>query len=207
MKSLAILGAGGHGRVIADVATQLGWRAYLFDDGVAPNTVVLDWTVVGGTAQFMAEARHFEGAIIAIGENTKRLCLTRKLIDAGGKPATLAHPSATISAYASIGPGSVVMPQAVVMTGVRIGCAAIINTAASVDHDCLLGAGVHISPGARLCGNVSIADLVWIGAGATVIPSISIGAGAIVGAGTLVARSVGANITVMGNPARPRKEN
>ena len=202
MKTLAIAGAGGHGRVVADLATLCGWTPVFFDDTLLPQAAVLSWTCQGSTAALIERAAEFDGLIVAIGNNATRLSLSMELQRAGGHLATLLHPSAVVSKHARLGLGSVVMPNAVIMTGAELGNAVIINTAASVDHDCRVGDGVHVSPGARLCGGVVVGDLAWIGAGATVIPAICIGASAVVGAGSVVIRQVEANVTVTGNPAR-----
>lgn len=203
MRRLAVAGAGGHGRVVADLGELLGWDVAFYDDGLSPNTRVLNWRVVGPVSALLVEAGTFDGVIVGIGDNQRRLALSRALDGSGAPLQTLVHPSAVVSSYAAIGRGSVLMPHGVVMAGSTLGMATIINTAASVDHDCHLDDGVHVSPGARLCGAVEVGAKSWIGAGAVVIPGLNIGGGATVGAGSVVIRSVETNTTVAGNPAKP----
>lgn len=207
MKSLAIAGAGGHGRVVADMATLCGWSPIFFDDARQAGSTVLGWPYQGSIEEMVTWAGSFDGAVVAIGDNAARLALNQRLREVGAKLVSIVHPSATISQHAVLGAGSLVMPNAVVMTGAVVGEANIVNTAASVDHDCRLSAAVHVSPGARLCGGVTVDDLVWVGAGATVIPGVRVGRSAVIGAGSVVIRDVEANAIVVGNPARQMVRN
>ena len=199
---LTILGAGGHGRVVADCAEAVGWSDIrLFDD--RPDAAEASpWPVAGTIDDVMNRLGAFDGVVVGVGANPARLDWTRRITGAGGKIATLIHPRATVSRHALIGPGSVVFAGAVVNIGARIGQAAIINTGATVDHDCALEDGVHVSPGAHLAGGVRVGAESWIGVGAAVREGVVIGAGVTVGAGAVVVRPVADGQTVVGNPAR-----
>lgn len=202
MNQLAILGASGHGKVVADTAESLGWGAVIFFDDAWPilqhNGV---WPVQGNTNTLMETLDMFSGVIVAIGDNQTRQEKMKELIELNAKLVTLVHPSATVSQYATIGPGSVVFAGAIVNAGTHVGLGAILNTACSVDHDCILGEFVHISPGARLAGSVTVGDLSWVGIGANVKQKINIGSKAIVGAGAAVVHHIEAGHTVVGVPA------
>lgn len=200
---LWILGAGGHGRVVADAAREAGrWREIVFfDDAWAAGVTVNGWRVGGASDNFFGPAEPGVQRIVAIGDNRLRqAALARCTSDS---LALVVHPAATVSRDAELGAGSFVGAGAVVCIGARIGPGAIINTGAGVDHDCCLGACVHISPGARLGGGVSVGDRSWIGIGATVKHQMHIGPDAMVGAGAVVVAPVADNATVVGNPARP----
>jgi sugar O-acyltransferase (sialic acid O-acetyltransferase NeuD family) len=199
---LAVAGAGGHGRVVAEIAAQRGWEVVFFDDAPAGGRV-LGYDVGGPIELLLRTALSFDGFIVAIGDNETRLDWSLRLQEAGGRPQSLVHPSAHVSEHASVGTGSVIMPKAVVMTSARLGLYGIVNTSASVDHDCVLGDGVHIAPGARLCGGVAVGALTLVGVGAVIIGGISIGARTVVGAGSVVIRDIADNAKVAGNPARP----
>jgi len=201
---LAILGGGGHGRVVADCALAAGWSSVtIFDDGLAAESATGPWLIAGDGAAMASQLASFDGFIVAIGHNPARLSAYEALAGKGiGRPAIIIHPAASVSPYAEIGAGSVVVAGAVVNIGARIGGAAIINTGASVDHDCVLGDGVHISPGARLAGGVKVGRRSWIGAGAVVRERLEIGSDVILGAGAVVIKSVLDDTTVVGNPAR-----
>ncbi len=207
MKKLAILGASGHGKVLADIALLQGWdEVVFFDDAWPEKQAVSRWPIAGDGAallQLLQQAGNFDGAAIGIGHCATRLEKYRVLAEAGVVLPVLQHPRAVISTYAQVGAGSVFMASSVVNVDAQIGAACIINTGATVDHDCVLGEGVHIAPGAHVSGGVTIDEGTWVGVGACVRQGLYIGAGAMVGAGAVVLRDVPAGATVVGNPARP----
>ncbi|AXM95956.1 acetyltransferase [Pseudomonas plecoglossicida] len=203
MRHLAILGASGHGKVVADTAEACGWKNILFFDDAWPAIVANGpWTVAGTSSDLFNRLKEFSGVIVAIGNNTVRYAKLVELIAAQAPLVTLVHPRSVLSPYARLGVGSVVFAGAVINAGAVIGRGAIINTGCSVDHDCQLGEGVHVSPGAHLAGGVVIGDKSWIGIGATVRQLICIGSNVTVGASSGVVRDVPDNIVVVGVPAR-----
>lgn len=203
MRRLAILGASGHGKVMADTAECCGWEAIeFFDDawpGIQHNAA---WPVIGNTASLLERIEQFDGVVVAIGNNGIRREKLLALQATGAPLCSLVHPSATVSRYAALGEGSVVFAGAVVNADACVGLGAILNTGCSVDHDCVLGAAVHVSPGARLAGGVSVGNLSWIGIGACVRQLVRIGDRVIVGAGAAVIADVADDLTVVGVPAR-----
>lgn len=202
MKRLAIIGGGGHGKVVADCAELLGWNHIQFFDDLWPDLLMNEiWPVSGKSDSFFNRVSEFDGCVVAIGNNRVRLALSKKIIDKGFQLATLIHPSAIISRYSHISNGTVVFAGAVINPGTKIGIASIINTSASVDHDCILGDAVHISPGAHIAGGVTIGDYSWIGIGASIKQTIHIGNEVIVGAGAAVVKNVATGKTVIGVPA------
>ena len=195
MKALRIIGAGGHGRVVADIAEQLGYSDIAFLDERFPELSSSGvWKVVGKAVGTILEEH-----ALAIGDNRKRLSLVEQL---DVLPISLVHPSAVVSPHARIGPGSVICAGAIVGPFAKLGRACIINTGASVDHDCELSDAVHVSPGAHLAGSVSVGKCTWIGIGATVRQNITIGKDAIVGAGAAVIDNVHDSARVGGVPAK-----
>lgn len=197
---LAILGGGGHGRVVADCAERLGWSAIQFFDDGAP--IPGPWSVAGTGQDLLQRLHEFDGVVVGLGANATRLALTRRIAENGGRLATLTHPNAIVSRHTVIGPGSVIFAGAVINVGARVGIGTIVNTGATVDHDCLLADGVHLSPGTHLAGGVTVGEATWIGIGAVVREGVVIGRDAIIGAGAVVLRSVADGATVIGNPAR-----
>ncbi len=203
MKRLAILGASGHGKVVADIAECCGWQQIdFFDDawpGIEKNG---GWQVVGDTEILLSQLLSYCGVIVGIGNNEIRHHKLQILVAAGANLVSLFHPSAIISRYTSIGAGSVVMAGVIVNADTVIDQGAILNTGCSIDHDCLLGSCVHISPGARLAGNVCIGDKSWVGIGAVVRQSTVIGVNVIVGAGAAVVSDLPDGVTALGVPAK-----
>lgn len=199
---LAILGASGHGKVLADIAELTGWKQIVFFDDAWPEKASNGaWQVIGDTQMLLNNINNYQGVIVAIGNNKVRQQKLQQLDSAGAKLITLIHPSATVSRYTKIGLGSVIVAGAVINPDCIIGSGAIINTCSSVGHDCTLGDAVHICPGARLAGGTEVDDRAWVGVGSSVRQLIKIGADAIIGAGSAVVKDVPASTTVMGVPA------
>jgi sugar O-acyltransferase (sialic acid O-acetyltransferase NeuD family) len=198
--ALLILGAGGHGRVVAELAAQvLGAEILFLDDDLSKPGVI------GPLSQCHEPClrQRAAAAVVALGQARLRLQWLQSLQQLGYPCPPLVHSMAWVSATAELGPGTVVLPQAVVMAGARLGAGCIVNTSASVDHDCRLDDGVHICPGAHLAGEVQVGPCSWIGIGASVIQGIAIGADVTVGAGGAVVHDLAAGLTVVGVPARP----
>ncbi len=209
-RQLLIWGAGGHAKVVSEIAHATGWEVYGYVD--SDSRRVGELVKPGGAAILYDSAalfrilerkrRPFAAVSLAFGDNDARLQAAERLRGEIDLPA-LVHPSAVLSPSCSIGAGSVVMPRVVVNAQARVGVAAILNTGCIVEHDCLVGDGVHVSPHATLAGAVTVGACSWIGAGATVIQGITIGSSTTVGAGAVVIRDAGDNLTLVGSPARP----
>ena len=203
MRRLAILGASGHGKVVAEAALEAGWdQVDFYDDAWPEKAQIGAWRIIGDTSVLLRSPGHFSGVVVAIGSNNVRWHKIQALQAAGLTVETIAHPAAIISKSASLGVGTVAMAGAVVNAGAQIGSGSILNTGCSVDHDCVLGVAVHVSPGAHLAGGVQVGDHSWIGVGASVRQGVRIGSGVIVGAGAAVVSDVTDGVTVVGVPAK-----
>jgi sugar O-acyltransferase (sialic acid O-acetyltransferase NeuD family) len=209
VNKLLIVGAGGHGRVLADTATAMGkWDDIAFlDDRYQVLSGTLSYPVVGAFDQATKYLPKYRDLVIAIGDNRLRLELLDGYTNDGFNIPILIQPGALVSPSATIGAGSVLLGLAAVNVAVTIGRGCIINTSATIDHDCVIGDGVHICPGVNLGGEVKVGQLSLIGIGACVIQQISIGEEVIVGAGTVVISDVEDEICVVGVPARKIKIN
>ncbi|HCE2997510.1 TPA: acetyltransferase [Vibrio parahaemolyticus] len=202
-KTCAILGASGHGKVVAEIAELNGYtNIEFFDDRWPELQNVEHWPVKGNSETLLKVASHFNLTVIAIGNNEVRLEKQKLLSIAGAKFSVLEHPRATISRHSQLGVGTVVMAGAVINPFVKVGKACIINTAATIDHDCSLADGVHVSPGCNIAGGVIIGEGSWLGIGSQVKQLVSIGAGVTVGAGATVVNRVPDFQTVVGTPAQ-----
>jgi len=204
MSALLIVGAGGHGKVVAETAELLNrWDSIVFADDKFPELVNIGkWPIVSRVSFFDLEKKGFTDFVVAVGNNNTRLQIQRGLLGSGLSPVSITHPSSIISPTVKLGGGTVVFANAVVNADTVVGDACIINTAASVDHDCVLGDGVHISPGARLAGEVRVGNGSWLGIGASVIQCINIGQNVVVGAGAAVVSDIPDGVIAKGVPAR-----
>ena len=141
---LIILGAGGYGRTVADVAgqaTRFSEIAFLDDNSVAPD--------VAGTCAEFARFRDAQTAFYpAFGNNEGRLKWLYRLQEAGCAVPTIIHPTAYVSPTAQVEPGVVILPHAVVNINCVVKSGCIVNCGAIVDHGCVLEEGVHICLGA-----------------------------------------------------------
>lgn len=191
MKKVVIIGASGHGKVIADIVQASGDELIGFlDDNPNLNTL-------GSICDY--EKFHDAEFIIAIGNAGIRERISKQI---KVKWYTAIHPAAVVSKLSEIGEGSVVMANAVINADARVGKHCIINTAAVVEHDNVLEDFVHISVGAKLGGTVKVGKRTWIGIGATASNNIEVGEDVIIGAGAVVVKNILIKSTYKGVPAR-----
>ncbi len=151
---LIILGAGGHGKVVADLARQTGQyeKIFFLDDNSQ------DAEVLGKCSQYLEFQSADTEMYPAFGNNTVRIQWENKLLEAGIRLAKIIHPLAYVSPLAEVASGCVIMPYAVVNTGTKIKKACIINIGAMVDHDCILEEGCHLAPGAIVKGENHLSE-------------------------------------------------
>ena len=204
MSSLLIMGAGGHGKVVAETAEATGgWdRIAFLDENFTRLNGKLRWPVIGSQKDAACMCGEYSAAVVAIGHIETRLRLLDELATVGFALPNLIHPAAWVSPSAVVGEGSVVLAGAIIQAAAQLGRGVIVNTSASVDHDCKLGDGVHVCPGSHLGGNVKAGGGSWLGIGCTVKHGVCIGNRVMVGAGAVVLDDVADELIVAGCPAR-----
>lgn len=208
MSGLLILGAGGHGKVVCEIAKLMCcWDEIAFLDDNCKLKEVNGVPVVGRFEDAIHLKDRYQSAFVAIGDNFTRMRLIDLFLANGFDVPVLIHPNSCISKACNIDKGSVVMAGAVINPGTVIGRGCIVNTSSSIDHDCIIEDGTHISPGAHIAGTVTIGRNCWICIGASIANNIVIKSGSIVAAGAAAVKSVDKNILVGGVPARFIKEN
>lgn len=201
-KKLLLIGASGHGKVIADIARKNGYSEIAFLDDNEAVAQCAGCPVFGktGTAAQYADWDF----VVSIGNAAVRQRLQAQLEQAKLSVVTLVHPSAVIADDVQLGKGTVIMAGAVVNPGTTLGKGCIVNTCASVDHDCVVGDYAHVSVGAHVAGTVRIGERTWIGAGAVVSNNVEIVADCMIGAGAVVVKDICNSGTYLGVPARAK---
>lgn len=199
MKRLVIIGASGHGKVVADIAVKNGYERIDFLDDDESVKECGGYPVIGKSAD---AAQYGCDVFVAIGNKEIRRRMQDNLENIGVKIPALVHPAAVIADSASVGAGSVVMAGAVINPGSVIGRGCIVNTCASVDHDCIVCDYTHVSVGAHLCGTVEVGAGTWIGAGAVISNNISVCSECMIGAGAVVIKDIKEAGTYVGVPVR-----
>lgn len=152
--NLIILGAGGYGHTVADVAEQLNKYQ---------NIIFLDDATEHPCSEY---ANYAEDEVYpAFGNNRARLDWVNRLEQEGFCVPTLVHPTAYVSPKAKLCSGTVVLPKAAVNTDVVVEKACIINLGALIDHGCVIEEGCHICLGAIVKGENRIQSMTKIEAG------------------------------------------
>lgn len=199
---LIIIGASGHGKVVADIAIKMNkWQRIVFLDDDESIKISMGLEVIGKTVEAFTYKDEVD-FFVAIGNNATREKIQEKLIDEGLNVVSLIHPSAVIGADVKIGIGSVVMAGVVINSSTRIGKGCIINTSCSLDHDNMIEDYVHISPGVNMAGTVKVCNGSWLGIGSVVSNNVNICSGCKVGAGAVVVKNIIEPGTYVGVPVR-----
>jgi sugar O-acyltransferase (sialic acid O-acetyltransferase NeuD family) len=207
-KRLVIFGAGGLGRELkawiekSDQYQLIGF----FDDNIPADTIIEGLRVLGGIEALGKYNTSELNVVIAIGNTESRA----GLIGAIKKIPNLLfpvfiHPKAIIDDTNTVhlGKGTVITAGCALTTNIIIGEHTLINLNSTIGHDCVIGEGCCIMPGVNLSGNVTVGKHVLIGTGACVLNNVSIGDHTKVGAGAVVTRSLPADCTAVGVPAKP----
>lgn len=201
---VVIYGAGGHGKVVADVATQSGniVTGFVDDDITTGCAARLPLPLLGNRSYLCQGLPASDRVALGIGDNSQRMAAAQFLARNHVALATMISPFAVVSSSARVGVGTVIMPGAVVNAMAQIGDGVIVNTGAIVEHDVTVGNFVHLSPHSTLGGGAQIGELAHVAIGSTVLPGVRIGARSILGAGAVATRDVPDDVIALGIPAR-----
>lgn len=208
MRPIVIIGAGGHGREIADIVrhqaqqgSDLAVLGFVDDNQALHGQTIDELPVLGGWSWLVEVEPHTVSVICAVGAPRVSQRLVQRALALGFTFARAISPTAYISPFASIGHGVAIFPHVAVHTGVRIQDYCTLNVGATISHDTVVGQYCNINPGARLAGNVTLGEGCYVGMGAHVIQGRTIGTWTTVGAGAVVIRDLPAHATAVGVPA------
>lgn len=210
VRPLVMLGAGGHARVLAALASVAGYPVLGVCDPALAAAAVSRWEGLDVLGDDSALDRLPPGRVtLMLGVGQLAASTLRELLFASWRARgydfpTLVHPAAWVAPGVMLGDGVQVMAGAVIQPGCTIDENSIVNTRAGIDHDCRIGRDVHVAPGATLCGSVTVDAGAFIGAGATVIQGVYIGRRAVVGAGVTLVRNLTSSTTILGAANRLR---
>jgi len=189
-KKLAIIGAGGHGKVVGEIALLNQYDNINFFDDRINDIKNFPFKITGNLNQLKNNLNNYDDFFVAIGDNKIRqnqiVWLKKEKINI----ISLIHPKSTVSRFSSIEVGSCVMANAVINPGTIIKEGVIINTSSSIDHDCLIKDFAHISPNCSLSGNVNIGKFTHLGTGSSVHPGVYIGKNVKIGIGSKIYKDI-----------------
>lgn len=195
---LYIIGAGGHGSDVADLAIRCGVSpaGVLDDDATAAQRLESRAVPLAGVVEDLPEQARFT---FGIGYPALRTKVAQRL--RGDPHGPLVDPSAVVSPTVKLADGVQVFWQAGVSPLCVLGRHVLVSYGATVGHDSVLDEFTCVMPGARVSGDVSTGAGVLVGTGAVVLEGRRVNAGATIGAGAVVTRDVSAGATVVGVPA------
>lgn len=202
--NLLIFGAGGHAKVIADIAISSGHSIFGFVDPFSKDSSFESYKLFKNFDELPAGKYT---VVVALGDNSLRKRVAEEVLAHGSSETSftfisLIHPKSVIAANVKIGLGTVVMAGAIINASSVIGDHVIVNTGSIVDHDCILENYASVAPGAVLGGKVHVQTMSVISIGAICKHNIKVGVNSVVGAGSYVHRDIGENSVVYGSPAK-----
>lgn len=199
---LLIIGASGHGKVVADIALKMNkWQsiAILDDDKSIKTSMGLE--VIGTLDDVFKHIDEYE-IFVGIGNNATRQKIHEMLETVSASIPVIIHPDAVIGTQVELGAGTVVMAGAVINCCTKIGKGCIVNTGSTIDHDNFIDDFVHISPGVHLAGTVKVGRGSWLGIGSIVSNNVNISSDCKIGAGAVVVKDINEPGLYIGVPSK-----
>jgi sugar O-acyltransferase (sialic acid O-acetyltransferase NeuD family) len=202
--SIFVYGAGGHGKVVADILLASGVTptGFIDDDPARDCGTVLGLPVYTGEWLERSSKSESITVVLGIGDNSARRSVMERCLGLPVQVCTAIHPKATVASSARIGQGTVVMAGAVINPDAQVGDGVIVNSGAIIEHDNVIGPFAHLSPNAATGGAVHVGALTHVGLGAVILPGINVGDATVIGAGSVVVRDIPGHVIAMGVPAR-----
>jgi len=162
VKSLLIIGTGGHSQVVAETAEACGYTKIDFIDD---NSEI----AIGKIADLEKLTDDYEEAFIGIGNNRFQDQLIDRLIELEYKVPVLIHPMAYVSKSAVIHEGTIVEPKAIVIVNAYIDRGCIVSVGSIINHDARIGKECHVNVGAIVKIGDSVNDFIKLEAGEVVL--------------------------------------
>lgn len=211
MIKIAIVGAGGFGREVKMLIDQINLsnQTYEFigyyDDGVQKGEMINNFPVLGGTDD-INDIMEDTAIVLSIAVPHIRKKIRNKIVNKFVTFPTLVHPNVLIGTDSVvIGEGNIICASNIITVNIEIGNFIILNLQCTVGHDTVIKDYCSFMPTVNISGEVIIEEGVYVGTGAKIINLLTIGENTIVGSGAVVAKSLPANCTAVGIPAKPIK--
>ena len=207
-KFLAIIGAGGFGREIAQYSKDINreqnkWDGIFFlDDYISPGTVIDGITVLGKIESINGDHVEQYNVICGIAKPEIKKQMVKRSQDSGLEFISLIHPETYIAPGVSIGYASVIAPRTVITVNVGIGNHVGINPQCGIGHDVVVGDYSTLYWNVNLSGHVIVKEECELGTKSTILQGITVAKRTIVGAGALVTKHTQEGTTVVGIPAK-----
>ena len=198
-KNLAIIGCGGHAKVITEIAESIGFQNIFYIDKSSQKKYFLNREV-----NSILSENYNDYIFVALGDNYKREVIFKKLQNnyENSQIVSLIHPSSQVSKRCRIGIGSVVMPLSIINSSTEVGKGVIINSNTVVEHDNLIMDFSSLAPRVTTGGNVYIGARSAISIGSTIKNNVKVGSDSVIGASSYLNKDVGDNCIFYGNPAK-----
>ncbi|MBD3905463.1 acetyltransferase [Chryseobacterium sp. Ch-15] len=211
MKKIAILGAGGFGREVKTIIDAINKvnPTYdfigFFDDGIEKGSLVNNYNVLGGISDINQYDEDLS-IVICIADPKIKKKVISKINNSHIDFPSIIHPKASITdEFVTIGKGCIICEGTIITCNIEIKDFIILNLMCTVGHDTVIEDYCSFMPSVNISGEVKIEQGVYVGTGAKIINLLDIGENTIVGAGAVVSKSLPANCTAVGIPAKPIK--
>lgn len=203
MKSINIIGSGGHCRAVIPLLSKEKYALSIFDDSfdAGKEEFILGVKLKGKVSAIPKDDTEI---VLAIGDNNLRALMFNQFKDRLFKEKIIAN-TAYVGEEVKIGNSTIVFHHVLVNSCATIGANTIVNSKALIEHECRIGDHCHISIASLIGGRVKIGDHCFIGAGAIIKDQIEITDHVTIGAGGVVINSITEPGTYVGNPLRKIK--
>lgn len=160
--NLLILGAGGYGHVVREIAEDSGiFDKIDFLDDSSPLAI----GKFGDAEKFL---KGYPNAIVALGNAELRLGYIEKLRAAGFQIPAIISPRAYVSKSAKIGNGTIVEPFSAVNANSEVGIGVLLRCGSVIDHNAKVGDFCYVDCGVVVKANNSVGFKIKIAANSVV---------------------------------------
>ena len=207
MERIAIVSSGGFAREVLTLINSINEQDHRFEFvGFIDNDqsrTVHGYPIIGSDED-VNNTQEPLSVVIAVGEPRLKARIREKYANPLISFPSLIHPAAIIADDSvEIGEGCIICACCIITVDVKIQSFVTLNLQCTVGHDTVIGEYSSFMPSVNISGEVSIGRAVYVGTGAKIINQVNLGENTIVGAGAVVTKSLPANCTAVGVPAKP----